>query len=210
MTPPPIGEALEASAGSGSRRTRSRPDPGDPLRHSPVPHPPGGHRPGHGGDDAWSCLKAAARADPGGRARRLRGLPGPRRPHHDRPAPDLGAAPVLVGAWSRRRSSTRATCSSSRRAMTWQEAMNTCMEQIKPNWVAWTISLVPLCLVAQLGRPGLLRGRVRHRSDRGAWPRATPTSAPWAREASRRRTGLRPPLGSARTGRPCARLRAPG
>jgi len=37
------------------------------------------------------------------------------------------------------------------KGMTWQEAMNTCMEQIKPRWLEWTIYWFVLALVAQLG-----------------------------------------------------------
>lgn len=37
------------------------------------------------------------------------------------------------------------------KGMTWQEAMNTCIEQLKPNWLGWTIYWFVLMLVAQLG-----------------------------------------------------------
>jgi hypothetical protein len=37
------------------------------------------------------------------------------------------------------------------KGMSWQEAMNTCMQEIKPNWLGWTIFWFVLGLFAQLG-----------------------------------------------------------
>ena len=37
------------------------------------------------------------------------------------------------------------------KGMTWQQAKDTCMEQIKPNWLGWTLYAFVLALVAQLG-----------------------------------------------------------